>query len=234
VKETDATPADPRNVPATEVGAMASAPSTGVSLIFDRMKVHFKNRYRVTISQRRRGTLRGVLTWGGRRDLLNGGRQDHSRRLEHLATGPLDLAPQQEPLPVLHQKVRRNWRRKVSATGRKGLSAAQRWAIVVVAVVLVWAYAPNLCELGQTWSRDPNYSHGWLVVPVALLILWQRRTGLDDVRIAPRWWGWGALAAVLATRAFFHERGDEWRETATLLPALACLGAIQEQVPSFP
>ena len=52
--------------------------------------------------------------------------------------------------------------------------------------------------------------------------------GAEACRPGPRaagaWgWGWGALAAVLAARVVFQERGEEWRETATILPALACL-----------
>ena len=50
---------------------------------------------------RRRGTMCSVLPRAGRRGLLNGRRDGHSGRLEHLATTPLDLAPEQEPLPVL-------------------------------------------------------------------------------------------------------------------------------------
>ena len=45
--------------------------------------------------------MRSVLPRAGRRGLLNGRRDGHSGRLEHLATTPLDLAPEQEPLPVL-------------------------------------------------------------------------------------------------------------------------------------
>ena len=42
-----------------------------------------------------------ISTWGSRLDLLNGGRDGYSHRLEYLATGPLHVAPQQEPLPRL-------------------------------------------------------------------------------------------------------------------------------------
>ena len=45
--------------------------------------------------------MRSILPRGGRSDLLNCGWQRHSHRLEHLATRPLGLAPQQETLPVL-------------------------------------------------------------------------------------------------------------------------------------
>src|SRR5512135_627496 len=49
----------------------------------------------------RRGTRRSVPPWSSRRGLLNCRRHGYPHRLEHLATTPLDLAPQQEPLTVL-------------------------------------------------------------------------------------------------------------------------------------
>lgn len=47
----------------------------------------------------------------------------------------------------------------------------------------LWAYWPTLLELIATWDREPDYSHGFLVVPLALVFLWQRRArfpGLND------------------------------------------------------
>ena len=43
-----------------------------------------------------------------------------------------------------------------------------------VALVLALAYWPNFRELYSIWKDDPNYSHGSLVIPIALVILWQR------------------------------------------------------------
>src|SRR5512135_1949957 len=90
--------------------AMATPPPRVISpatswaplrLIFDTIKSHLRRRQRLDSSIRRRGTMRSVLPRAGRRGLLNGRRYGHSGRLEHLATTPLDLAPEQEPLPVL-------------------------------------------------------------------------------------------------------------------------------------
>jgi exosortase len=104
---------------------------------------------------------------------------------------------------------------------------AWRGALVAVAVLLSWAYAPNLRDLSTTWSADPNYSHGYLVVPIALFILWRRLTDLpwDLARdaVATPWWGWVLLAAVLGLRVIAYEGSYRWVETATLVPAVACL-----------
>jgi exosortase len=117
-----------------------------------------------------------------------------------------------------------------AATGA-GTPPGRKWSLpssfgVAMAIVVVafgWSYATNLRYLYRIWNQDPNYSHGFLVVPVALIILWQRWVAGPPPAIKPSWWGWVALAVVLALRAFFYERGSEWSETATLLPVIACL-----------
>jgi exosortase len=96
-------------------------------------------------------------------------------------------------------------------------------ALAIVVAVLSWSYAPNLRSLVATWNQDPNYSHGFLVIPVALVIVWRRWVEAAPPAITPSWWGWVALAGVLIVRALCYERGAEWTETATLLPVIACL-----------
>jgi len=91
--------------------------------------------------------------------------------------------------------------------------------------ILGWAYWPNLQDLFAVWTDEPNYSHGFLVIPIALAIFWQR---LVDTRIdwqASRvpWWSWMPLVAILAARMFAYELNMQWLETATLVPAVACL-----------
>src|SRR3954454_15544838 len=44
--------------------------------------------------------------------------------------------------------------------------------VAVVTAVLGWSYAPNIASLGQTWNREPECSHCFLVIPIALVILW--------------------------------------------------------------
>ena len=39
----------------------------------------------------------------------------------------------------------------------------------------VWAYWPNLVEMVGIWESQPDYSHGYLVLPLALGLLWLRR-----------------------------------------------------------
>jgi exosortase len=91
--------------------------------------------------------------------------------------------------------------------------------------VLGWAYWPNFQYLYSIWDFEPNYSHGKLVIPIALVILWQR---LADTKVRwtvsrGPWWSWVVLVAILTVRILAYERFSLWLETATFVPAAACL-----------
>jgi RNA-directed DNA polymerase len=70
-------------------------------LVFDTTKCHLQVGQQVNPSTSGRGTMRSTVIRSSRLSLLNGRRDGHAHRLEHLATRPLHVAPQQEPLAVL-------------------------------------------------------------------------------------------------------------------------------------
>lgn len=106
-------------------------------------------------------------------------------------------------------------------------SRAWWWALGIVALTLALSYGPNLSFLQRVWSEDPNYSHGYLVVPIALFILWRRLSEMPWERsraaIRASWLAWVILAIIIMIRGVAYERTLHWVETATLLPAVACL-----------
>lgn len=51
----------------------------------------------------------------------------------------------------------------------------------VLGVVFAWAYWPTLTELLEAWRTQPDYSHGYLVVPVAIYLLWIRRRAFPGI-----------------------------------------------------
>ena len=81
---------------------------------------------------------------------------------------------------------------------------ARLLALAIATLLLGVAYAPNFGELWTKWSTDPNYSHGILVIPIALLILWQRLSDRvpDSTAITPAapCVSWFLLAVVLSAR----------------------------------
>lgn len=95
-------------------------------------------------------------------------------------------------------------------------SAAEAAAVVVTAAALVAAYPSSFRGLLWQWNRDPNYSYGYFVVPIAAAIFWSRRGLLDRARIRPRWWGFLPLAAAVALRFPLYEWNEQYVETATI------------------
>ena len=60
----------------------------------------------------------------------------------------------------------------------------------------VWAYWPSLHEMVTAWEHEPDYSHGYLVIPLALAFLWIKRDLVPPLGKCD-WW-LGALLLVLA------------------------------------
>ena len=105
---------------------------------------------------------------------------------------------------------------------RPGLSAGDVIGLIAVTSALGWAYEPNLAALYKAWN-EPEYTHGFLVPPIAAVILWRRWPGPDEGRPAPWWPGWALVLAGLAARAYCHERGLTWSESFTLLVVITGL-----------
>ena len=56
--------------------------------------------------------------------------------------------------------------------------ARTRSAIALAAVAMAALYGPILARLVRTWWVDENYSHGFLILPIAAYLTWERRRRL--------------------------------------------------------
>ena len=105
------------------------------------------------------------------------------------------------------------------------------WAFGATVLVLGLAYAPNFVDLLSVWYKNPNYSHGILVIPFAVFIFWRQ---LSNAKEKPTlnssatscYWGWIALAVILALRVIAYEHNAQWSENVTIVPAVTCLAWI--------
>ena len=90
------------------------------------------------------------------------------------------------------------------------------WLWVEVTLLLLggWAYWPALREILQTWNSNPDYSHGFLVVPIALVFLWVGRHRRPDPQQGVCWLGLALLAAAgglrYAAGRFYLPELDGW------------------------
>lgn len=72
-------------------------------------------------------------------------------------------------------------------------------ALLLLLVAATWS--DTLRVLWASWSHNPNYSHGFLIPPVALYLVWRRREELRGAPIAPSGWGLPLVAAGLGLQA---------------------------------
>ena len=66
--------------------------------------------------------------------------------------------------------------------------AAVTWVGVTLGLALL-IFAPILYYMVLHWKQVEDYSHGFLVAPLAIYFAWERRDELRRAPIEPSWWG---------------------------------------------
>jgi hypothetical protein len=62
----------------------------------------------------------------------------------------------------------------------ENVSKKTMWGLAAPAVCFVILYYQVIVKLVSDWWNDDNYSHGFLIVPVALYFAWERRASLKE------------------------------------------------------
>ena len=100
-------------------------------------------------------------------------------------------------------------------------------ALAALVATAVWAYWPTLVDLAATWEREPDYSHGYLVIPLFLVFLYLRRDTYPRI-IEPAWGGLLLILASIALRlvggVIFITPFDGWSIVLWVVGAAMCLG----------
>jgi exosortase len=91
------------------------------------------------------------------------------------------------------------------------------WIVAAAALLAgasVWAYWPTLAGLVRAWDTVPDYSHGFLVAPFAVFILWARRDRFPGVSGRLAWCGLGLVVVSVVVRMlgarFYLDAIDGW------------------------
>lgn len=69
------------------------------------------------------------------------------------------------------------------------LDAKKLTAAALVLAGLVLVYWQVFVRLIDAWIVDGNYSHGWLIIPIAAYFAWERRDRLAATPLEPTWFG---------------------------------------------
>ena len=85
---------------------------------------------------------------------------------------------------------------------------------IILAAVCLWSYWPTIITLVEAWNKNPDYSHGYFVVPLAVFFLWARRDIFPGFSRNLAWAGLCVLALSICLRliaARFYLGGvDGW------------------------
>jgi exosortase len=103
------------------------------------------------------------------------------------------------------------------------INLQSRWtaATCVLGAAFLWSYWPTLRALADAWNHVPDYSHGYLVPPLALVFLWARRDRMPALTVKLNWPGLSLIALSVAVRfvgaRYYLEALDGW----SILPWVA-------------
>jgi exosortase len=76
------------------------------------------------------------------------------------------------------------------------------WAsIALLVTAFAFLYRAVIAKLVYDWTHDDNFSHGFLIVPIAAYLVWERRKKLAATPIEPTVFGLVLLVGSLATLA---------------------------------
>jgi exosortase len=80
-----------------------------------------------------------------------------------------------------------------SPWGRTDLGVALLAGLVLIAI----AYGRTTATLWRMWSHNDTYSHGFLILPVSLFLVWSLRHRLRTTPMAPAWAGLPVVAVAV-------------------------------------
>lgn len=84
----------------------------------------------------------------------------------------------------------------------------------VVGAISLWAYWPMFMGLLSAWNKEPDYSHGYFVIPLAAFFLWARRESFPGIRTAVAWPGLALIVLSVVMRyvaaQYYVDAIDGW------------------------
>jgi exosortase len=90
----------------------------------------------------------------------------------------------------------------------------------------LWVYWPAFEVMAHQWSRNPQYSHGFLVPLFALALLWLRRDQLATASFQGTWWAVPLVALGTALNLAAAYGYIDWLGGASLLVCLAGIALV--------
>jgi len=85
----------------------------------------------------------------------------------------------------------------------------------------IFSYFPVWQELIATWSSNDDYTHGFLIPPLSLYIVWLKRREISQTEIEPSWWGAVFAVFMLLVYLFAFMAGIKTLSSLSMILLLA-------------
>jgi len=109
-----------------------------------------------------------------------------------------------------------------TTTNHSTLISASLLAALFASFIL--AYFPVWKELVLAWYSNDQYSHGFLIVPLCIYIVWRKKEKLAEVQIRPS--QWGLALAILSLLLYLFAHLAEITTVASFSMVLLLVGVI--------
>jgi exosortase len=94
-------------------------------------------------------------------------------------------------------------------------------ATIAIVGTLVLVFRQVFARLVDAWLNDGNYSHGFLIIPIALYFVWERRHRFASAPRQPSWFGLPIVAGGLAILLAGLWGSELFLSRFALLPVIA-------------
>jgi exosortase A len=126
-----------------------------------------------------------------------------------------------------------------SLSMRRPARRALAMALLVALAIVGWSYRDTFLSIVRKWADDAAFSHGFLIVPISLWLIREKRGELAAIDLRPSWIGVAALAGLVPLWVVAHGSGVlviEQFAAVAMLPAmvLALLGPRAAWCLAFP
>ena len=96
-------------------------------------------------------------------------------------------------------------------------------AAVVLTLLTLWAYWPTFVWMEDQWRNEPDYSHGYLIFPLALVLLYRRNDLMPTTGFSLEWGGVSLLLTAVVLRVAGRLAYMDFLDGWTIVPWVAGL-----------
>jgi exosortase len=130
----------------------------------------------------------------------------------------------EQSIPVSRQPMSQTAQSMTIRNVQAGSRTWESWLqFAFLATLIALLYGRILAGLVLNWGKDPNYSHGFLVLPACIWIVWTERKRLARVEVKPSWLGLAIVAGGLGMLALGAIGAELFLSRSSLIFLLAGL-----------